>query len=142
MRRTLRDALGGNDVLDVHNKNTKTGKKLHTVYKKADDTMKRYFPGVTKAASKKVAILRIRDAIEDLGYTVVDKDEEKPWGAYYRLDSNEADRFISEFFPGLSGTEARLGRDGLELSPKFLLVAPAQRLSWQLHKRRAERWRA
>ena len=63
VRRTLRDALGGNDVLDVHNKNTKTGKKLHTVYKKADDTMKRYFPGVTKAESKIVAILRIRDAI-------------------------------------------------------------------------------
>ena len=141
VRRTVRDILGGKDVLDVHNKDTKAGKKIHKIYKKADDTMKRYFPGITKAASKKVAIHRIRDAIDDLGYTVVDQDEEKPWGAYYRFDSSEADRFIGEFFPGLSATEARLGGEGLELSPKLLLVSPGQRLSWQLHKRRAERWR-
>lgn len=28
-----------------------------------------------------------------------------------------------------------------KLSPKILLVAPHQRLSWQYHHRRAERWR-
>ena len=29
----------------------------------------------------------------------------------------------------------------VELSPKILIVAPQQRLSWQYHTRRAERWR-
>ena len=29
---------------------------------------------------------------------------------------------------------------GAELSPKFLIVKPGQRLSWQYHDRRAERW--
>lgn len=141
VRRTVRDIMGGKDVLDVHSSDKATGKKLHQAYKKADDIVKKYFPRITKTTSKKVAIRRIRDAIDDLGYTVVDKDEEKPWGAYYTFDSSEADRFIGEFFPGLSPVEARLGREGLELSPKLLLVSPGQRLSWQLHKRRAERWR-
>ena len=30
---------------------------------------------------------------------------------------------------------------GEKLSPKFLVVAPQQRLSWQYHHRRAEIWR-
>ena len=47
---------------------------------------------------------------------------------------------MHEFFPGLSPQEARLGIDGIELSPKILIVAPGQRLSWQYHHRRAERW--
>lgn len=83
----------------------------------------------------------IRHMIDRLGYTVVESDENKPWGAYYRLSSDEADRFVAEYFPRLSATEARLGNDELELSPKFLVVAPGARLSWQLHDRRAERWR-
>ncbi|MBP9667324.1 hypothetical protein KBD87_00755 [Candidatus Saccharibacteria bacterium] len=141
VRRSLRNILDGKDVLDVHSSDARLGKKLHRVYKKADGAMKRYFPGVTKAPSKKVATRRVRDAIDDLGYTITDMDESKPWGAYYTMKSSDADRFIVEFFPGLSAIEARLGRSELELSPKFLLVSPGQRLSWQLHERRAERWR-
>src|SRR5438874_729991 len=53
----------------------------------------------------------------------------------------QADVFIAEFFPGLTPQEARRGKDDAELSPKILLVSPDQRLSWQYHRRRAERWR-
>lgn len=73
-------------------------------------------------------------------YTVVEQNEQKPWGAYLRLDNNEADSFVAEFFSGLSPQDARLGNDEAELSPKILLVSPNQRLSWQYHNRRAERW--
>jgi mannose-6-phosphate isomerase-like protein (cupin superfamily) len=56
------------------------------------------------------------------------------------LANSDADTFVNEFFPGLDPAEARLGNEDAELSPKILLVSPAQRLSWQHHDRRAERW--
>lgn len=85
-------------------------------------------------------IASIEQMIADAGYTVVEKNANKPWGAYLRFDSSQADDFVNDFFPGLSPEEARLGIDGAELSPKFLIVKPGQRLSWQYHDRRAERW--
>ncbi len=74
------------------------------------------------------------------GYTVEDIDKTKPWGGYIRFGFADADRFIAEFFPDINPIDARLGNAAAELSPKFLLVAPDQRLSWQVHERRAERW--
>jgi mannose-6-phosphate isomerase len=88
--------------------------------------------------------LRLVDAIEQIanedGYVTVDRNDSKPWGAYLRFDSKDAARFIRVFFPGLSLEEAQLGIKDAELSPKLLLVSPDQRLSWQYHDRRAERW--
>jgi len=82
----------------------------------------------------------IRD-IKAAEYTIAEINAEKPWGAYIRIANEDADRFVEEFFPGLTPEEARLGVEGAELSPKILLVSPRQRLSWQYHNRRAERWR-
>lgn len=82
----------------------------------------------------------IQRLIDDAGYEIAECNGDKPWGAYFRLSSDQADRFVEEFFPGLSPTEARLGNETAELSPKFLIVSPGQRLSWQYHDRRAERW--
>lgn len=79
-------------------------------------------------------------ALESTGYKVVEVNDTKPWGAYIRINGEQADTFVGEFFPGLSPVEARLGVETAELSPKILIVAPMQRLSWQLHHRRAERW--
>lgn len=78
--------------------------------------------------------------IAGCGYSVVEKNVDKPWGAYLRIDSRQADDFVHDFFPNLSPDEARLGIAGAELSPKFLIVRPGERLSWQYHDRRAERW--
>lgn len=104
--------------------------------------------------SSNLAVLKNSDAIEKpefvkevirqvegAGYTIVELNIEKPWGAYLRMSSDEADRFVEEFFPGLTPEEARLGMDNAELSPKLLIVASNQRLSWQYHNRRAERWK-
>lgn len=103
--------------------------------------MGHFFPGSRQIVSKEIATKRLTDMIEELGYTIVDADETKPWGAYYRMNDSEVSRFVSEFFPGLSLKEAKLGHDDVGLSPKFLLVMPGHRLSWQYHGRRAERWR-
>lgn len=74
------------------------------------------------------------------GYLTVDRNDEKPWGGYLRFDGKGAEKFIQAFFPGLTLAEAQMGIENAELSPKFLLVSPGQRLSWQKHDRRAERW--
>jgi mannose-6-phosphate isomerase-like protein (cupin superfamily) len=95
---------------------------------------------VESSARKGDFVRSIGNLIEAAGYTIVESNDEKPWGAYFRLDSGQADDFVTEFFPGLSITEARLNMPSAELSPKILIVSPAQRLSWQYHNRRAERW--
>lgn len=73
-------------------------------------------------------------------FTIDDVDINKPWGLYMRFEPADAERFVSEFFPGLSMNEAQLGNPNAPLSPKFLLVSPSELLSWQYHNRRAERW--
>lgn len=88
---------------------------------------------------KRKFIEAVTGAVKESGYTIVELNDEKPWGGYIRIDNAEADKFVGEFFPGVSPEEARLGLD-IELSPKILIVSPEQRLSWQYHHRRAERW--
>lgn len=83
----------------------------------------------------------IKTLHDDMEYDFFEINDTKPWGAYFRIVDEQADRFVEQFFPGLTPEEARMGRDGVELSPKWLLVSPGQRLSWQKHNRRAERWR-
>lgn len=91
--------------------------------------------------SKTQLVDNMCQAAESVGYKIIETNDQKPWGAYLRIDSQQADRFVDEFFPELSPETARLGILDAELSPKFLIVAPGQRLSWQRHDRRAERWR-
>lgn len=74
------------------------------------------------------------------GYVISEINADKPWGAYIRINNDQSAMFIGEFFPGLSLKDARLGLEGVELSPKVLIVTPGERLSWQYHHRRAERW--
>jgi mannose-6-phosphate isomerase-like protein (cupin superfamily) len=82
----------------------------------------------------------VEQMVAEAGYSIVEKNIDKPWGAYLRFDSNQANEFVEDFFPGLSPEDARLGIEGAELSPKLLVVKPGQRLSLQYHDRRAERW--
>lgn len=85
-------------------------------------------------------VSHIKALVDSSKYTIVESNVDKPWGAYFRMDSGQVDDFVAEFFPGLSADEARLNIPGAELSPKFLIASPTQRLSWQYHDRRAERW--
>lgn len=72
------------------------------------------------------------------GYEIVTKDLDRPWGAFFVLSEEQASKFAEEFFPELSYKQIQITQ---KLSPKFLLVAPNQRLSWQYHFRRAEIWK-
>lgn len=90
--------------------------------------------------TKESLVQTITQAIDSVGYGLFEVDDQRPWGVFFRLKNENADEFVKEFFPGLDPVEARLGRKDAGLSPKILLVSPSQRLSWQYHDRRAERW--
>lgn len=95
---------------------------------------------ISPTADKLKTVSKIQNILEDAGYKIAERDDQRPWGAFLRLENNQAETFIQEFFPGLTLQEAQLGIANADLSPKILLVAPGQRLSWQYHDRRAERW--
>lgn len=94
----------------------------------------------TDDVPKSDIVNEVATAILASGYSLVEQDDTRPWGAFFRLANTDANAFVLEFFPGLDPAEARLGNEASELSPKILLVSPEQRLSWQHHDRRAERW--
>lgn len=75
---------------------------------------------------------------EQLGLRIVTIDATRPWGGFLVLDEAQAAKFAAHFFPEVPSKEILTGR---KLSPKILLVAPGQRLSWQYHFRRAEIWK-
>ena len=90
--------------------------------------------------NKEALLGEVSEAMEANGYTIEDVDAGRPWGAFLRFKNDEADSFVEDFFPDINPIEARLGDPDAELSPKILIVSPEQRLSWQYHERRAERW--
>ena len=66
------------------------------------------------------------------------KDMTRPWGGFFVIEEEDAEAFIKQFFNHL--TKEQLSISG-KLSPKFLLVEPGKKLSWQYHHRRAEIWK-
>ena len=95
---------------------------------------------IDSSVTKQQMINEIKKYVDASGYTVIELRDQKPWGAYLRFDNKDADRFIKEFFPGLSMDDISLGGIASEFSPKILIVSPGKRLSWQWHSRRAEIW--
>ncbi len=75
-----------------------------------------------------------KQLIAQHGFTIEEENTTKPWGAYIRLSNDDAERFAATYF------EEHEFDTYKNLSPKFLLVAPHKRLSWQKHARRAELW--
>lgn len=66
------------------------------------------------------------------------QDNTRPWGGFFVINESEAEKFINLYFPHL--TKEELDISG-KLSPKILVLAPENRLSWQYHNRRAEIWK-
>lgn len=93
---------------------------------------------LTKNLSKEEVFQKVGEFIEIQGLTVVQKDLDRPWGGFFVLDESQIRKFKNLFFDDVELSEEQLNQ---KLSPKFLLVAPNQRLSWQYHFRRAELWK-
>lgn len=71
------------------------------------------------------------------GFTIVDKDQERPWGGFFVIDEQQAPEFAKQYFDSSVDELSISGK----LSPKILVVQPDKRLSWQYHHRRAEIWK-
>ena len=78
------------------------------------------------------------EIIKSLGFRVVSKDFERPWGGFLVIDEDQAQDFSNQFFKGINVEDLKISG---KLSPKILIVNSEARLSWQYHKRRAEIWR-
>ena len=78
------------------------------------------------------------EIIKLLGFRVVSKDFERPWGGFLVIDESQAQDFSNQFFKGINVEDLKISG---KLSPKILIVKPETRLSWQYHHRRAEIWR-
>lgn len=76
--------------------------------------------------------------VAELGFTIIKQDQERPWGGFFVIDETQAPKFAAYFFPDENFEALKISQ---KLSPKILMVAPKQRLSWQYHHRRAEIWK-
>ena len=75
--------------------------------------------------------------LQKQGFTIASEDQTRPWGGFFVIQEDQAQNFANTYFDGLSVEGLKISG---KLSPKVLLVAPGQRLSWQYHHRRAEIW--
>ena len=80
----------------------------------------------------------IEQEIKELGFEIIEKDFERPWGGFLVISEKQSQEFADKFFDGINVEKIKIGG---KLSPKILVVNPNSKLSWQYHHRRAEIWR-
>ena len=95
-------------------------------------------PDFSVADTRQSAFEKAQKDLDKLGFKVVDKDFNRPWGGYFVIDETQASRFAAHFFPEVNVDDLKISG---KLSPKILMVQGNQRLSWQYHHRRAEIWK-
>jgi len=80
----------------------------------------------------------ISEVINSLGLRISSYDFERPWGGFFIIDENQAQKFADIYFDGKNTKDLQIAG---KLSPKILAIQPNSKLSWQYHHRRAEIWR-
>ncbi len=90
------------------------------------------------ALTKEALFQETEHQLTKQGFIIQQQDQNRPWGGFFVLDEAQAQQFANLYFDGILIEELRISG---KLSPKVLLVAPQQRLSWQYHHRRAEIWK-
>ena len=79
----------------------------------------------------------VRKVLDSQNFQIVAEDQTRPWGGFFVLAEDQAQKFADTYFNGIAVEDLRISG---KLSPKVLIVAPGKRLSWQYHDRRAEIW--
>lgn len=87
---------------------------------------------------KQTVFNQVESLLKQQGFRIVQTDKSRPWGGFFVIDEKQAGAFASHYFPGENFISEH---SPVKLSPKILIVAPHQRLSWQYHHRRAEIWK-
>lgn len=80
----------------------------------------------------------IETQLSEQGFRIDNIDQNRPWGGFFVIDEEQAQKFADSYFEGLDVQDLKISG---KLSPKILVVGPNKRLSWQYHHRRAEIWR-
>lgn len=88
--------------------------------------------------SKEDNFKNIKHGLEEMGLKVTGVNQQKPWGGYLLIDSTQTERFIEIFFADFPLPNWLKNK---YLSPKVMLWAPNEILSWQYHNRRHEYWK-
>lgn len=86
---------------------------------------------------KQTLFAEIEQKLTQQGFKIANQDQTRPWGGFFVIDESQAQQFADTYFDGISVEDLKISG---KLSPKILVVAPAKRLSWQYHHRRAEIW--
>ncbi|MCR9290079.1 MAG: phosphoheptose isomerase [Bacteroidetes bacterium] len=84
-----------------------------------------------------ISFEKIEEKLLAQGFEFERKDLDRPWGGFWVIEENQAEKFAKIYFPDLSIENVA---NGQKVSPKILMVAPEKRLSWQYHFRRSEVW--
>jgi mannose-6-phosphate isomerase-like protein (cupin superfamily) len=77
----------------------------------------------------------IKSEVEDLGFSIIYQDFNRPWGGFFQIDQTQSQKFVHTLI------SKEINVNHLKISPKILIVEPNQRLSWQYHNRRKEIWK-
>jgi mannose-6-phosphate isomerase len=93
---------------------------------------------LSAGTSKAEVMKSVENYLNEVDLTIASRDHSRPWGGFFVIEESLADRFIKLYFPHLKAADLTIAG---KLSPKILIVAPGQRLSWQYHHRRAEIWK-
>jgi mannose-6-phosphate isomerase len=93
---------------------------------------------VSLNGSRESVFESISKYLSDSGFVIATKDFTRPWGGFFVLDENQAEKFAKKFFEEVDFASLKISD---KLSPKILVVEPNKRLSWQYHHRRAEIWK-
>ena len=81
---------------------------------------------------------QVKKKLNTLGFNIVSKDLERPWGGFYVIDESQTHSFIDKFF---ELNYFKSFQKSSKLSPKILIINPKSKLSWQYHERRKEIWK-
>jgi mannose-6-phosphate isomerase-like protein (cupin superfamily) len=92
---------------------------------------------ITPKMGKNEVFEHVEKFLIESGFEIHTKDSGRPWGGFFVLQEKDIRKFKEAFFPTVVLTEEQFKQ---KLSPKFLLVSPKARLSWQYHFRRSELW--
>ena len=83
-------------------------------------------------------LYEIENEIKGLGFDIISKDFQRPWGGFLVINEKQAQEFANKFFDGINIQTLKIGG---KLSPKILIIKPNSKLSWQYHYRREEIWK-
>ena len=87
---------------------------------------------------KSAVFKEVEEYLSNEGFIIINMDQSRPWGGFFVLDESQIEKFQAVYFPDVTLSTDQLSQ---KLSPKFLVVAPGARLSWQYHHRRSELWK-